>query len=535
MKFINFSLLKISIFTKNTTMSNGISDELQELIKAMTKSEKRYFSLSASRLHSIEGKKFVQLFSFIDKRKKFDEKKFLRLHKHIQPVQLYNLKAHLQKQLLNSLLLFHASHNIDLQIRNLISQSQVLYNKSLYDSCVKLLDRARKMAVANDRSMLLLEITELEKTAILHTVAENNEARVNKIISETNTVSKSIRNINTFSNLAARLNAFYVKVGFSRTKADFENVKKFFFSGLPVYNEKKLSFHEKLYLYLSFVSYYSFVQDFRKSHLFAKKWVKLFDENPEMIRHQLELYIKGINHLLVSQNKLFLFSEFEETYKKLLRVHSIPKIQLTENIQLLLFKYKYMHKINHYFMMGDFTSGTKIISVAENELDRFARRMDKHYVLLFYYKVACLYFGSGNFNKAVVWLNKIINSKDVDLREDILSFARILNLISHFELGNFDLMESLIRSTYRFLLKKQEHFRYHRLILRFLKNLPGETEGKELTRRFSELKKQLLPLENNPREKRPFLYFDIISWLESKEKGVTAEKIIREKSKQRIQ
>jgi hypothetical protein len=180
-------------------------------------------------------------------------------------------------------------------------------------------------------------------------------------------------------------------------------------------------------------------------------------------------------------------------------------------------------------MMGDFTGGTKIISVAESELDRFASRMDRHYVLLFYYKVACLYFGAGNFKRSLLWLNKIINSKDVHLREDILSFARIMNLICHYELGNIELVEHHIRSTYRFLLKKESLFRYHKYILVFMRNLTKETQGKRLIRRFSELKKDLLPLEDHPYEKRPFLYFDIISWLESKISGKTVQEIVKEK------
>ena len=515
-------------------MASTDDDPLFQLIRSLSKSEKRYFRLHASAMSRGASKKFVHLFDLIEKQKHYNEEKILRKAPHLKPIQLHNLKANLRKQVLRSLRLFGESSSRESTIRNWIEYARILYNKGLHAQAVKMLDKAKKEATQLERPALLLDILELEKHVVMQTVSEHNEERVAGLISETRTVARQIDNINRFSNLYARINSLYVKLGFIRNHKDHEKVRSFFFSGLPEYEEKKLSFSEKVYLYSSYVSYYFFVQDFRNGHRFALKYIQLFEEEPARITRAPELYIKGLNNLLVAENKLFLFREFEVSYKKLMRVHAIKGLHLTEHLQMMLFKYKYMHKINHYFMMGDFTGGTKIISVAESELERFAKRMDKHYVLLFYYKVACLYFGAGNFKRAAGWLNHIINSKDVDIREDILSFARILLLICHYELGNMELAQHNIRSIYRFLLKKEERFLYHRYILEFMRNLSPESRGKKLVKEFSALKKKLVPLEDHPYEKRPFLYFDIISWLESKIEKRPVEKIIREKFERRM-
>lgn len=486
------------------------------------------------RLGSKEEKKFIRLFDIIDKQSDYNESQVLKKAKWLTKGQLSNLKAHLQRQILLSLKLYSSANQTDIELRNLIDFAQILYNKGLYNECVKMLDKAKKMAILNDRSIQLLDIIEVEKMAITHTISEHNDERVNKIIAETQSVATSIQNINIFSNLAVKLNSYYVKIGFMRNHADYQNVHNFFQSSLPEYDEKKLSFQEKLYLYYSCVSYYFFIQDFKNGYKYAKKWVELFARHPEMIAPRLELYLKGINHLLVAQNKLLLVADFNTTYKQLMRVPFLNQVHMTENVHMLHFKYKYMHKINYYFMIGDFTGGSKIISVVENELDRFALQMDKHYVLIFYYKVACLYFGAGNFKKAILWLNKIINSKDVDLREDIHSFARILNLISHYELDNIEQVEYYLKSTYRFLLKKEGLYKYQQYILQFMKNLSKETRGEKLIRQFNELKLKLLPLEKHRYEKRPFLYFDIISWLQSKIIKQPIEMVIRNRMSKTI-
>ena len=123
--------------------------------------------------------------------------------------------------------------------------------------------------------------------------------------------------------------------------------------------------------------------------------------------------------------------------------------------------------------------------------------------------------------------------KDVDIRSDIHSFARILNLISHYELANFDLVDYYLRSTYRFLIKKNDLHAFQKIILRFVRRLSSITRD-QLTDAFKDLRDQLLPLNEKFYERRPFIYFDIISWLESKIENRNNQEIIREKVLRKI-
>ncbi|MFN5358770.1 MAG: hypothetical protein ACK5BK_08110, partial [Bacteroidota bacterium] len=52
---------------------------------------------------------------------------------------------------------------------------------------------------------------------------------------------------------------------------------------------------------------------------------------------------------------------------------------------------------------------------------------------------------------------------------------------------------------------------------------------KELNMHLQILFDELKPLENNPLEARSFLYLDILSWLDSKLKGVPVQDVIAEK------
>ena len=82
-------------------MSKVVKDHLFDLIKSLTKSEKRQFRLYAGRLGVNEEAKFMTLFDILEKLPFYDEHEILK-HKDLKKKQLSNLKAHLYKQILIS-------------------------------------------------------------------------------------------------------------------------------------------------------------------------------------------------------------------------------------------------------------------------------------------------------------------------------------------------------------------------------------------------------------------------------------------------
>ena len=259
----------------------------------------------------------------------------------------------------------------------------------------------------------------------------------------------------------------------------------------------------------------------------------MFDTNSELIVPNVERYIRAINNLLMAQSKLYKYKEYIETTEKFNAVKLDPNLLNTLNIKLLIFKYSATHQLNRYFILGEFSEGTKVIPDVATDLMKYSNRLDTSAILIFFYKFACMYFGNNQFKDAIFWLNKIINAKDVDLRNDIHCFARIMNLICHYELDNTDQVPYFIRSTYRFLIKKEDIHLFQQFTIRFIRNLPDISRN-ELVTAFKKLREELLPLMSNPYEKRAFIYFDMISWLESKIGGRTVQEIIKEKSEKRI-
>ena len=115
------------------------------------------------------------------------------------------------------------------------------------------------------------------------------------------------------------------------------------------------------------------------------------------------------------------------------------------------------------------------------------------------------------------------------MREDLLCFSRVLNLVAHYEAGLDEDIEGLIKSTFKFLIKMNDLHAVQRKMIEFLRSLSDIYPG-ELKAAFKKLHAELKVYENHPYEKRSFLYLDILSWLESNIEGISIPEIIRRKN-----
>jgi tetratricopeptide (TPR) repeat protein len=269
------------------------------------------------------------------------------------------------------------------------------------------------------------------------------------------------------------------------------------------------------------------LQDFAYCYRHAQRWVDLFKQQPEMIEHHTSLYLKGLHNLLNTLFNVLNYRKFRSTLDQLLEFAEQYDLSRNKNVEGLYYLFKYIHSIKRHFMEGTFTEGTRLIPELVEIMEEDRYNWDDHRVMVFYYRIASMYFGSGDFDNAITYLNLIINQKNPDYRGDIQAFARILNLISHFELGNTQLVEYQVKSVYRFLGKMNDLGNVQKEIFRFVRRIPRMQES-ELKQEFINLRDKLVVLQKDPYEQRPFLYLDIISWLESKIQDRPVEAIIHD-------
>lgn len=502
-------------------------DNLFSLIKSLNKSEKRQFKLYVGRLDVNADSKFLNLFNVLDKAKTYDEKEIVKSGV-VKKQQLANVKAHLYKQILISLRLNPSHQNIRSQIREQLDFASILYHKGLYKQSLKILDKAKEVAIQHEEKNMAYEIVELEKVIESQYITRSIANRADELSIQAKELTQLNVIASKLSNLSLQLYSIILKTGYVKNEVESEQVRTYFQDRLPTYELKNLGFREKLWLYKAHLWYSFLLQDFLNCYKYATKWVNLFQEYPNMISLNPVFFLKGNNYLLESMFFLQNKPKFQKTLAEFEKTIASPSFPNDENVESLTFLYLNFHSINLHFIDGSFEEGLTLIPKIESNLKKYQSRIDEHHKMIFYYKFASLHFGAGNNKKCIFYLDKIISNKTLAMREDLLCFARVLNLVAHYEAGLDYHLETLLKSTYKFLIKMNDLHEVQKEMIKFIKGLQY-IYPHDLKQAFKDLHKKLKSYEEHPYERRAFLYLDIISWLESKIENKPVAQIIKNK------
>jgi hypothetical protein len=319
-----------------------------------------------------------------------------------------------------------------------------------------------------------------------------------------------------------------LKTGYVKNDKESKRVIKYFNDRLPKYDINTLGTREKLWLYKAYLWYSFLTLDFLACYKYASKWVDLFYEKKDMIVLNPVFFLRGNHYLLEA---LFYLRHYEKFKESLLRLETITQekwFPLDDNVEGLRFLYIYNNKFNLHFIEGSFKEGLPLVEEVLDQLKNYKDRIDEHHIMVFYYKIASMYFGAGENKKCIHFLEKIISNKSLQMREDLLCFSRILNLVAHYEAGIDYNLDVLIRSTYKFLIKMEDLYEVQKEFIKFLRGL-GDIYPHEVKNEFIKLHKKLKQFENDPYQSRAFLYLDIISWLESKIESKPIGLVIKDK------
>ncbi|WP_281233568.1 hypothetical protein [Flavobacterium gelatinilyticum] len=510
-------------------MANHQKDFLFVLIKSLSKSEKRQFKIFASRLETSSNTKFIELFNILDRSETYDEKLILKSGS-IKKVQLSNLKSYLYKQILVSIRLNIPSQNIRYQLREQIDFAVILYNKGLYKQSLKILDKTKQQALENDEKYMAYEIVEFEKLIESQYITRSIQGRADELVVQAKELNYRNTISSKLSNLSLQLYGIMLKTGYVKSDEEYKYIDDYFNKHIAKLDESKFGFREKYWFYNANLWRSFLVQDFLASYKFAYKWVRLFYDNPNMIYLNPVFFLKGNHYFLESLYMLKYTSNFKRYLSLLEETIEDEKFPVNDNIASLSFLYVYNNKLNLHILEGTFEESEYLIPEILEKLKIHSEHLDEHHEMLFFYKFASIYFGNEKYNECINYLDKIINNKNLTMREDLLCFARLLSLIAHYELGKDYYLENHLKNTYKFLLKMNDLHEVQKEIIKFLRNLNNFYPA-DIKKEFKKMHTRFVELEKNTYEKRAFLYLDIISWLESKIENRKIADIIKEKAK----
>lgn len=503
------------------------SHKLFRLVKSLSGSEKRYFKIFVNPTGDKDNK-YIRLFDLIDAQTTFDEtklKKKIYGKQEIQGRKYSELKAYLYDLILKALQGYDEKNSVDYRLKGMLMSIRVLFKRAHFIDCKELIQKAKKLAIKHEQFLIILEILAWQKKiAYAQSDMEYIGKNLDDIAKEETTTQQKIENINSYRNIFLKL-LMTLRQNVIRREKMKEKIGKIMSHPILESEDKAKSNYAKILYNRIYAFYFYTLADIKKYYSTNKKILELMESIPFYLKEDLTEYISVISNFSVSCANLGKFDEIEESLEKLKNLK--PN---THEDQIYIYRQYYERRLKLCLVKGEFDEGVVEIELIPKKVPATDRHIFEN--TSFYFSCFCLYFGKGDYNESLSYLNSWLNIPRTNERQDLQSLAKVLNLIIHYEMNNPMLIDSILRSNTRYLSKQEGSHQFEKLLIAFFSKINKmPLTNKELSEAFAQLKNNLLN-ELSVAEKRLLGVFDIISWIESKITNQSFSEIVKEKFKQ---
>ncbi|OFY83812.1 MAG: hypothetical protein A3K10_02840 [Bacteroidetes bacterium RIFCSPLOWO2_12_FULL_31_6] len=484
------------------------SDELHQLIKNLSMSEKRYFKIFSSR-HVIAGENnYIRLFDAIEKQEEYNEQKIkATFSKETFISHLPSEKHYLYNHVLDSLNAFHKDRTFLTRYCNIIMTIEILYHKGLFDQCKKLIKKAKVEAYSLEKFTILKIIVRWE---ILVYIKDEDVKSLNKSFDEELRILEVIRIQSALMRIAFKIQIemYRGKVSSSFLREREKELKQHY----PPKKEVN-SFWARYYFHSSMGLIYS-VENKAAQRLVCYKEINLLLENTKQFIVDLPHIYQSNNNNLV--NLMFAMTKYDEVMPMLEKQRSFMQTYKIKNATLSKMVFIHTHESELFLLykLGQTEEGASIIKKIEPELKKMSLLFSPALFDLFF-MMAVISFCEGDYRSAIKWLNKILNTeREMNIRIELRINARLLYLIVLFEKEDL-FFDNQYQSTKRFLTQEKKH----QGMMKILEAIRLVSDGKQTTQKEEKLKhlhKKIKAERNKAQADTIDKQFDFVEWIESR-------------------
>ncbi len=503
-----------------------ISSALFELIHSLSSTERAYFKKNTVTFSRKKTSNYLRIFDAITKQKNYNEEQLLSLFRKEAFIKQFSVaKNYLYNRILESMLTYHQTAFSE--TLNLMSRSDFLFEKGLYNQADKQLRMAEKIARRHELHSTLITICERQRFE--QSIKKREPAEAGKNIELAEKEITLLNNHLAFSKLLAQTQHVYNRYGKTKNKKYLNEFKEIMRHPLLKNEMRAITFSSKRRYYDIHAVYNSCIGSEEKAFEFSKKTIQLFDTNPEKKIRSAIYYAGYINNTLLFCHDLKRYQEVELYLNKLSEIKHL----LTSKYQQVRYFEIHSNNFLHFHnSTGQFDNANKILPSIIAELPQHENKIPDRDKLLLYGNIANTLFGLEDYKKCLIWINKARNEFPANVRPDIDIEISLLNILVHIELGHLELISHLAAAHKRLLLQKKSITNLEKHLIKFLKAISPDTKKETHLVQMADLKNKIIQkqkMKKRSAEQSPF-FFDLLSWLESKIREISFSKVVRKKN-----
>lgn len=485
-----------------------------EIIQSLSANEKRFFKIYASR-HTIgEQNNYVKLFDLFDKLEHYNDEKINALAQSAPFVKYFSAeKNYLYNMIIDCLDVYHKESSVDRQISKLVNIGRVLLEKKLDKQSTEILERAHKLSAFHNRYENMLPINHLLKRKDF-----SQESITTSLLTEYHNAEKLM-----VEQLRTKLYYHHIFDQLLLIRRQHGTISDTIFMNEIMEHHPHLnslipnefeSFDIEIYYLISRLEFSRISRDRKTGRLLAKRLITLMENNRAKITGEyIDRYIYTLYVFVV----LRLYKTKKESDEALLKLRNLERyidVKISKREHARCFEFYYNAVTDILLESKAYNKVWEEIPSFEKGFATYQQHMTPTFILALHLNIAFLFFGLGEYRLALKWLNKVRNVT-TPFREDIFYDLRTLNLIIHLELGNDDILPSLMKSAI-YHNKKNVNTLLQRSIIKHIKYLLKSNNTKQKAEIYKRWKIELEDLKNNPNENRIFNDVDLVAWVNKK-------------------
>jgi tetratricopeptide (TPR) repeat protein len=475
--------------------------ELFSLTKSLTKSEKRYFRIGQN--FQKGDKAYMKMYDLLETADYFNDDLINAINIELNPISIEPARKHLSKVLLEALSDFEREKAVESQLWRYYQNSITLYNKGLHQAAMRYILKGERLAYEHEKHLFLNLLNTKKIEFMMHQqFIDWDESQLVLAHEESRDAIATAEAIQQHTSLYEILLCRYWKNGTIRSTREQAMLNDLILEEhLTITNSKHSSFESKT-THLHFQSVFFLVTgDVEGSLNIFYELDGLYQTHPKSWNNSPQYYIQFLNGILQTLRRI---EQFEKMLFFLNRLKSLPNISEYQN---LCIRYQvFEHELHILIAKGN---GFDILSY----LKSLPNENDKHFLLTPYqtkvqwwFTLARAYFETGMYNHALRYINLVINNSHNPINHLQYVTFRILKLMVHFHIGDYDYLNYEMRSIERKLKKVNQWYRTEKCIISLLR--------KEINLgSISILKEELLNLKNDPYEQHIIAELGLISWV----------------------
>jgi hypothetical protein len=451
-----------------------VKDDLFALIKAMSPSEKRYFSVNNSRKRDNKGQEerseYLDLYDLLSKMEEYDDTKLKQSFK----ARLADTKAYLYDAILRSIRQYRSKRLRYGQIKDKILDARYLNDLGLYDQAFASLDSATEMAESIDDNLSLLEINR-ERRKIMR--MQLNQPMIEAMAENIADYPLVLQKIQLEALCLEKYDQIMGKMVLNaivKSEEEQAQLAQDFHLLLHLDHEPKQPL-ARLRFFQGRFFYYFYLGDLENAYENSNIVLAIWAEQPLL---QVEEKIMYINDMTNNLNVLCKFKRYEEASKKLATLKKIETHSFHE--EYLLFR-RFTH-LDLYL---------RINQVELNQLDQLESSVMQGLKLYkipagtessMLYSLTFLFYMAERYQVCIEYTDRILKRYQVQDRIDARFSASLIRILAMYD-NDDEQIDNAFRSTLRLFQAQNADFdlSFEHEVVNFFQKLNKATERERKT------------------------------------------------------